>query len=131
MHLNEQGTSMKRTLLITLFLAISLAQTWLVIDTATKSNMFELSITEPWFKTLLIDFYFNTIILSAWVIYKERSVLSKVLWVAGFWLTGATATALYVVVQLWKLKPGDSLDKVLVPAPVSTKKGRATCDVSS
>ncbi|MCA9403464.1 MAG: DUF1475 family protein [Candidatus Omnitrophica bacterium] len=120
----------KRTTLIIFFSAICIAQTWLVIDTAGKSNMFALNITEPWFKTLLIDFYFNTIILSAWVIYKERSLAARILWVAAFWLTGATATALYVVVQLVRLRPGDSWDKVLVREPAGNHKGRTPCDVT-
>lgn len=121
----------KRITLIIFFSAICIAQTWLVIDTAGKSNMFALDISEPWFKTLLIDFYFNTIILSAWVIYKERSITARVLWIAGFWLTGATATALYVVVQLIKLKPGESFDSVLLRVPAAATERRATCDVSS
>lgn len=98
-----------------LFLSICATMTYLVIATSIKSNLFEVSIDEPWFTTTLIDFYLNIIILSAWVIYKEKTVLSRVLWILGFVLTGAVATSLYVVVQLYQLKPGQPFRYVLVP----------------
>lgn len=120
----------KKTLLLIFFIAISITQTALVIHTAGQSNMFAVDMTEPWFKTLLIDFYFNTIILSAWVIYKEKGIAARVLWIAGFWLTGATATALYVAVQIWKLRPGESFASVLLPARAGQHERRATCDAS-
>ena len=94
---------------------MSIYMAYLVVSTSLKSNLFEVRIDEPWFTTTLIDFYLNIIILSAWVIYKEASTVSRFLWIAAFVCTGAIATHLYVLVQLLKLRPGDSLNKVLLP----------------
>lgn len=108
---------MKRTLLKILFGFISAYMAYLVYITSQQSNLTTLKIEEPWFKTTLIDFYLNTIVLSAWVIYKERTIVSRVLWIIGFVCTGAIAVGLYVVVQISRVKPNESFDYVLVPKP--------------
>ncbi len=108
---------MSLKLLKILFIAMSAAMVGLVIATSIKSNMFELPayvVNEPWFKTTLVDFYFNIAILSAWVIYRERTARARVLWVFSFIILGSIATAFYVFLQIMRLKPGEGLEKVLL-----------------
>ena len=108
---------LKLTVLKIFFLILSLFMVYLVIHTSLKSNLFavwnELG-AQPWMTTTLVDFYFNITIISAWVIYREASFWRSGLWIIGFIIWGSIATALYVFLQLAKLKPGDSLAKVLV-----------------
>jgi len=96
-----------------LFLGISLFMVYLAIRTSMQSDMFHLSpivLNEPWFKTTLVDFYFNITIISSWVIYKENNWLKALLWIIAFILLGSIATAFYVFLQLNKLREGQRLE---------------------
>jgi hypothetical protein len=90
---------------------------YLVFVTSMKSNMFQLPaqvLNEPWFKTTLVDFYFNIFIISVWVFYRERTLVSSILWIISFICLGSIATAFYVFIQLMGLKEGDGFEKVLL-----------------
>ena len=100
-----------------LFLSLSIFMVGLVIMTSMQSDMFHLSsnvLNEPWFKTTLVDFYFNITIISAWMLYKENHWLRGVWWFIAFIALGSIATAFYVVLQLVRLKPGESIEKALL-----------------
>lgn len=106
-----------RNSLITLFVVMILAMINLVVVTSLKSNLFEVwqpLSQEPWFVTTLFDFYFNIVILSAWVIYKERNLLLAAGWIIGFITLGSIATLLYVVIQLVFLKPNEPISQILL-----------------
>lgn len=106
---------MTKNALKILFLGMSAAMVVLVIVTSLQSNMFRLPecvVNEPWFKTTLVDFYFNIIIISAWVIYRERSVVARVWWVIGFIFLGSIATAFYVFWQLARLRDNEGLEQI-------------------
>lgn len=99
------------------FLTLSLSgfMIWLVYDTSMKSNMFQLPasvVNEPWFQTTLVDFYFNIVLIAIWLFYKERKIIFSIIWLIAFIVLGSIATSFYVFLQLNKLKPGDSLQKV-------------------
>jgi hypothetical protein len=82
-----------------------------------KSNMFQISpqvLNEPWFTTTLVDFYFNIFILSVWVIYREKALLTALLWIIAFICLGSIATTFYVFIQLMGLKKGEGFEKVLI-----------------
>jgi hypothetical protein len=82
-----------------------------------QSDMFNLSpivLNEPWFQTTLVDFYFNIVILSAWLIYKEANWLRSALWIISFIVLGSIATAFYVFLQLATLKAGEGIKEVLL-----------------
>jgi predicted permease len=99
------------------FLALAIGMVILVIITSLQSNMFQLPdavVNEPWFRTTLVDFYFNIAILSAWVIYREANALRSVLWIIAFVLLGSIATCFYVFLRMSKWRPGDSFGKILL-----------------
>lgn len=96
---------------------LSVGMIVLVVITCLQSDMFHLPdsvVNEPWFRTTLVDFYFNISIISAWAIYKEANVLRSVLWVLSFVFLGSIATCFYVFLQLSRWRPGDSFGKVLL-----------------
>lgn len=100
------------------FGVIFAAITYLIFKTSFENDMFESAPrmwhNEPWFRATIYDFYFNIAILSCWTWYKEKSKLTAVLWITGYVLLGSAATSFYVLRQLFLLKPGDSLTKVLL-----------------
>ena len=87
------------------------------VATSLKQNLFDVLprlIHDPWTVATFIDFYFNILILSAWMAYKENNGARAVLWFTSFLALGSIATSYYVLVQIWKMKPHDSIEKVLV-----------------
>jgi len=99
-----------------LFLGMSLFMVYLAIRTSIQSDMFHLSplvLNEPWFKTTLVDFYFNITIISSWVVYKENNLFRSILWIVAFILLGSIATAFYVFLQLNQLREGKTIEDVL------------------
>lgn len=107
-----------RGVLKMLFGSMAVFMIYLVIATSLKSDLFALPasvLTEPWFHTTLVDFYFLVTILSIWVIYKEKSLFRSISWIIAFICLGSIAAALYVFVQLMQLKPSDGFEKVLLP----------------
>ena len=99
-----------------LFLGMSLCMVYLAIHTSIQSDLFHLPavlVNAPWFKTTLVDFYFNITIISAWVVYKENNLLKSILWITAFILLGSIATAFYVFLQLNALREGHSIEDVL------------------
>ena len=107
------------------FLGMSLFMIYLVIRTSMQSDMFHLSpavLNEPWFKTTLVDFYFNITIISAWVIYKENNWARSILWIAAFVLLGSIATAFYVFLQLNQLAQGRGVEDILIHTKVQNTR---------
>ena len=99
-----------------LFLGMSLFMVYLAIRTSVQSDMFHLPpavLNEPWFRTTLVDFYFNITIISSWVVYKENNLLKSVLWIVAFILLGSIATGFYVFLQLNHLREGKTIEDVL------------------
>jgi hypothetical protein len=106
-----------KVLLKVIFGSIPVFMVYLAIVTSMKSDMFHLPaqvLNEPWFKTTLVDFYFNISIISAWVIYKEKAIYSSILWIIAFICLGSIATAFYVFIQLMGLKEGEGFEKILL-----------------
>lgn len=106
-----------KNLLIAIFTTIFLWVTYTVIDTSFRSNLFtewDYLMSIPWMQATLWDFYANIAVLLIWVYYKEASVVQKGLWTVLFITLGSIAVSGYVLLQVIKLKPGDSLDKILL-----------------
>jgi hypothetical protein len=108
---------MKLITLKILFSALSLFMVYMVVSTSLESNLIkEWSFlgSIPWMRATLFDFYTNIIVLYAWVVYKEASWLSRIVWLILFVGLGSITVTLYVVIQLMKLKPGEGIEHVLL-----------------
>jgi hypothetical protein len=68
---------------------------------------------DPWVVATLKDFYNNTLLIFIWVVYKESKWWSRLGWFLGFVILGSIATTGYVLVELLRMKPTDSIDKLL------------------
>jgi hypothetical protein len=114
------------TFLKVLFGALCAYMVYVVISTSIESNLFqEWSYlgSIPWMTATLKDFYANTVVLFSWVAYKEGSSAQKLLWLVLFVCLGSIAVTFYVLLQLFKLKPGQGVESVLLRAPGASSQG--------
>ena len=86
-----------------------------VISTCLESNLF----TEwhflgsiPWMRATLWDFYANVLVIFLAVCYKERNSAIKIMWLILLVCLGSIASCIYVLIQLFKLKNDDDLQKL-------------------
>jgi hypothetical protein len=67
----------------------------------------------PWAMATLYDAYFGFITFYVWVVYKERSFGVRVLWFLLIMGLGNIAMSLYVLVQLFRLRPDEPAVTIL------------------
>ena len=65
--------------------------------------------SNPWAWATLYDAYFGFLTLFCWVAWRERSLLSKIVWFILIMLLGNIAMSLYGLIQLFAPKPEDSV----------------------
>jgi hypothetical protein len=110
---------MDRTLLKilkALFALILLAMLFVTIAASREQNLFEaVGNMWPnwWFKATLADAYFGFITFFVWVAYKELRLWRKVVWFALIMLLGNLAIPAYMLLELSKLKVGDTIETLL------------------
>jgi len=66
-----------------------------------------------WFKATLADAYFGFLTFFLWVAYKELRLWRKLLWFALIMLLGNFAMSAYMLLELYKLQVGDTLETLL------------------
>jgi hypothetical protein len=67
----------------------------------------------PWAVATLYDAYFGFITFWVWVAYKESAWWSRLLWLVLILGLGNIAMSLYVLIQLFRLKPDQSVEALL------------------
>jgi hypothetical protein len=85
-----------------------------VISTSLESNLIEewdFLGGIPWMRATLWDFYANVLVIFTWIAYRENSYISKVVWLILLVCLGSIASCAYVLIQLFRLKEGESLEK--------------------
>ncbi|HUF18603.1 MAG TPA: DUF1475 family protein [Thermoanaerobaculia bacterium] len=70
-------------------------------------------IRNPWGLMTLLDAYFGFLTFYVWVAYKERTMLSRVLWLIAILGLGNIAMAAYMLLELSRL-PRDAGPKDLL-----------------
>lgn len=105
-----------KTVLTILFAGILLWMTILTIRTSLAVSLWsawDSYAANPWAVATLYDAYFGFITFWLWVAYKERTLWSRVLWLVLILGLGNIAMSLYVLIQLLRLKPGQSPEALL------------------
>ncbi len=69
---------------------------------------------DPWFIATLCDAYFGFLTFYVWVAYKERGWLPRAAWFVLIMALGNIAMALYVLIQVFRLKPGEGWERLLL-----------------
>ncbi len=68
----------------------------------------------PWLVATLFDAYFGFLWFWLWVAYRETSWLARGVWLLLILLLGNMAMAAYVLIALWRLPPGASVEQLLL-----------------
>ncbi len=67
-----------------------------------------------WTLATLADAYFGFLTFYAWVFYKQVTAVSRVAWFIAIMLLGNIAMAIYVLLQISKLQPGEPVARLLL-----------------
>lgn len=107
----------KRTLQL-LFAFILVSLTAFNLWASTRQPVWEWGgLTTPpdnlWTIATLIDAYYGFVTFYAWVLWKEVRALPRALWFIAIMLLGNIAMSAYVLRQLARLGPSDSMDTLL------------------
>jgi hypothetical protein len=105
-----------KTVLKLLFGAIFLWMTVLTIRTSITVSLWsawDSFAANPWAVATLYDAYFGFITFWVWVAYKERTMWSRLLWLVLILGLGNIAMSLYVLIQLFRLKPEQPMEALL------------------
>jgi Protein of unknown function (DUF1475) len=102
-----------KTVLKLLFAGIFVWMIVLTIRTSLAVSLFSAwgsFADNPWAVATLYDAYFGFITFWIWVAFKETTMLSRILWLIFILCLGNIAMSLYVLIQLFRLKPGEPLE---------------------
>jgi len=97
-----------KTALKLLFGAIFLWMTVLTIRTSLAVSLWsawDSFAANPWAVATLYDAYFGFMTFWLWVAYKENALWARLLWLVLILGLGNIAMSLYVLIQLFRLKP--------------------------
>ena len=86
-----------------------------VYTTCITSNLFsqwDYLGSIPWMRATLWDFYANVTVIFVWLCYKETKLWLKIIWLILLVTLGSIASCAYVLIQLFKLKPGEGLKEL-------------------
>lgn len=103
------------TALKVIFSVLLVWMCYVVISTSLQSNLFKEWDTLgaiPWMRATLWDFYANVTVIFVWVCFKEKSIALKILWLLLLVCLGSIASCAYLLIQLFRLKPGEGLKEL-------------------
>jgi hypothetical protein len=115
-----------RTALKLLFSMILVVMLIVTVQASLQQSVWDWGglVNEPdrwWTLATLADAYCGFLTFYAWVFYKERAWPPRVGWFLAIMLFGNIAMASYVLLNLYRLRPGQPLEQLLLrtPAPAS------------
>ncbi len=68
----------------------------------------------PWFVATLFDAYFGFLWFWLWVAYTQTGWVGRLFWLVLILLLGNMAMAAYVLIRLWQLPAGASIEQFLL-----------------
>jgi hypothetical protein len=113
-----ESKGMRRSLLTALFAFIGVSLLVLTAYASARQPLWHWSgLTRSpdnwWTIATLTDAYYGFITFYVWVFYKEARALPRIGWFIAIMLLGNMAMSAYVLRQLWRLGPGDSVSDLL------------------
>jgi len=115
-----------RALLIALFAAIFIAMISVTLWAASQSSLLDPAVraaynAQPWAIATLFDAYCGFITFFVWVCFRERALAVKIVWLILICLLGNIAMSLYVLLQIFRLKPGEPLASLFTAKAASAQ----------
>ena len=115
-----------RSILIALFLGIFVVMIGVTLWAGSQASLLDPAVraaynAQPWAVATLFDAYCGFLTFFVWVAYRERGLGVKILWLVLILLLGNIAMSFYVLLQLFRMKPGEPLSSLLTSraAPVA------------
>lgn len=102
-----------RVLFASILAGMIVATTWASLDRGVLVAFADLW-PDAWFRATLLDAYFGFITVFVWIAYKERTVAARISWFILLMTLGNIAIAVYVLLQLRRQRPGDSIEQLLL-----------------
>lgn len=99
--------------------AILLAMVGLTLAASAEQNLFEAGAAlwpDAWFRATLADAYFGFVIAYCWIAYRERTMGRRILWFVLVMSFGTIAVSVYLLIRLYRLPPGASVEALLLRA---------------
>ena len=113
----QPGTQIMKTMLRILFGAIFVWMIIMTIRTSMKVSLWsslDSFAGNPWAIATLWDAYFGFVTFWVWVAYKESSVVARIVWLILILALGNIAMSAYMLIQLFRLKPEDGMQALLL-----------------
>jgi glucan phosphoethanolaminetransferase (alkaline phosphatase superfamily) len=101
-----------KLLFFLLFITMTSMILW-AIFTGNWDNAISYITQEPWILITIIDIYISFFVFYIWVFFRERNIFSKIIWLLLIISTGSLAITLYVLIQLFKLREGETLKDMI------------------
>lgn len=111
---------MQRRALQLLFLAILVSMLAVTTWASVRISLWDAwpdYVENPWAIATLFDAYFGFVTFYVWVAWRERTTAARAVWFALIMCLGNIAMAIYVLIQIASLAPGESLSNVLQRKP--------------
>ena len=105
-----------KTFLKVLFASIFVWMTVATIRTSLQVSLWEAMpafARNPWSMATLYDAYCSFLTLYVWVAYKEQGWAARVIWFVLIMSLGNIAMSVYVLIQLFRLKPEQPAEALL------------------
>jgi hypothetical protein len=108
-----------RALLLGVFGLILAAMLGVTVWASLERNVWDAGylFNDRWFVATFVDAYCGFLTFYVWVAYRERTAIGRVLWFIAIMGLGNIAMAVYVIIQLVRLRPGASVKELLVGQP--------------
>jgi hypothetical protein len=112
---SRRGSSKGKTMKLFLKLLFGFIFLFMVVMTVRTSlqvslwNALPSFAASPWAMATLYDAYFGFLTFFCWLAWRERSLGLKILWFVLIMAGGNIAMSLYVLLQLFGLKPEESV----------------------
>lgn len=100
-----------------IFSILFLWMCYVVISTSLSNNLFkewDYLGSIPWMRATLWDFYANVTIIFIWVVYKEKHIALKLIWLILLLTLGSIASCAYLLIQLFGLKASEGVKELLI-----------------
>ena len=94
----------------------------LTVVASTERGLFEAGAAlwpDAWFRATLADAYFGFLIAYCWICYRESSRGGRALWFLLVMTLGTIAVSAYLLIRLYRLPPGSSVEDLLLRAPAA------------
>lgn len=103
-----------RLFLILLFSVILILMVTVTVRASLERHVLDNGhlMQDAWFVATLIDAYCGFISFFVWVAYREPRWISKGVWFVLIMALGNMAMSAYVLIELFRLKPGDPVTEL-------------------